>query len=397
MKKRLTILFVILMVLVTSIFSLSMTSFGASATGEGIYNKIVFDGIEDGTELPRNTVGQYDLDNPFVVSLQRYTTMGKVFIYNDGTDSYARIIRTSTSTTNAYVRLNLNFAETKPAGTTLKIKVVFRISEGFTILEKTKDYAYGACGVFFGGGEHIKLVPLAPKEVPTDAPAGTTLEQLQAEHYAEYTTWHTVEGEITSENAAELFYISNYSAKDHYVDIKEISIHEHTFTTYTPNNDATCMANGTESASCEECGYVDTREIPDSKLDHEFVNYTPNNDATCTANGTETALCNILGCTATDDREIPNSKLDHTFATYTPNNDATCTANGTETSTCTGCTETDTREIADSKLDHTFVDGVCTCGEVEPKGGCGAVIGATSAILSVVLLAGATIVLKKKD
>ncbi|MBE5757157.1 MAG: hypothetical protein E7342_05075 [Clostridiales bacterium] len=99
---------------------------------------------------------------------------------------------------------------------------------------------------------------------------------------------------------------------------------------------------------------------------------------------------------------------EHQFENYVPNNDATCTQNATETGTCI-CGEVDTREIADTKLDHTFVDGTCSCGAVDPnavpstpeapadEGGCGSVIGATSAILSVVLLAGATIVLKKKD
>ena len=44
-----------------------------------------------------------------------------------------------------------------------------------------------------------------------------------------------------------------------------------------------------------------------------FETYTPNNDATCQKNGTETAHCTGEGCTATDTREIPNSTTAHHY------------------------------------------------------------------------------------
>ena len=140
----------------------------------------------------------------------------------------------------------------------------------------------------------------------------------------------------------------------------------HTYTDYVSNNDATCTANGTETATCV-CGMKDTREIADSKLDHVYENYVSNNDATCTANGTETGTC---ACGATDTREVANSKLDHTYENYVSNGDATCTANGTETGKC-ACGATDTREDADSKLDHTYEnyvsngDATCTANGTE--------------------------------
>ncbi len=126
----------------------------------------------------------------------------------------------------------------------------------------------------------------------------------------------------------------------------------HTFGEYTSNGDATCTANGTETAKCANCDKTDTREDADSKLSHSYGEYTSNGDATCTANGTETAKC--ANCDATDTREDADSKLSHSYVTYTSNGDATCTANGTETAKCENCDETDTREIADSKLSHSY-------------------------------------------
>ncbi|MCM1368071.1 MAG: hypothetical protein NC184_04595 [Roseburia sp.] len=130
-------------------------------------------------------------------------------------------------------------------------------------------------------------------------------------------------------------------------------VHSGTTVTGTPDV-ATCTQNGAENYSCTYCGAQWSTPVP--MLGHSFTTYTPNNNATCTANATETAHCAHSGCTETDTREIADSKLGHSFTTYTSNNNATCTANATETAHCahSGCTETDTREIADSKLEHTY-------------------------------------------
>lgn len=48
-----------------------------------------------------------------------------------------------------------------------------------------------------------------------------------------------------------------------------------------------------------------------SATGHKFTNYVYNNDATCTANGTETATCDN-GCGATDTREAADSATGHT-------------------------------------------------------------------------------------
>ncbi len=132
--------------------------------------------------------------------------------------------------------------------------------------------------------------------------------------------------------------------------------HEHTFTDYISDGNATCTEDGTETAHCthDGCTETDTRTAQGSKLGHNFETYIPNGDATCTEDGTETAHCTHDGCTETDTRTITGSKLGHNFETYTPNGDATCTENGTETAHCTRCTETDTRPAQTGALGHSY-------------------------------------------
>ncbi|MBQ3504435.1 MAG: hypothetical protein IJA75_07010, partial [Oscillospiraceae bacterium] len=90
-----------------------------------------------------------------------------------------------------------------------------------------------------------------------------------------------------------------------------------------------------------------------SKLDHSFTNYVSDGNATCTADGTKTATCD--NCTETDTVTDEGSKLDHSFTNYVSDGNATCTADGTKTATCDNCNATDTIADEGSKLDHTEV------------------------------------------
>ena len=126
----------------------------------------------------------------------------------------------------------------------------------------------------------------------------------------------------------------------------------HDFKTYIYDNNATCEADGTETAKCERCNVTRTQPAQGTKLEHQFGNYTYNGDATCKADGTETGHCVHSGCTVKDTRVKAGSKLGHLFETYVYNNDATQNADGTETARCArpGCTVTDTRTAKGTKL-----------------------------------------------
>ena len=156
----------------------------------------------------------------------------------------------------------------------------------------------------------------------------------------------------------------------------------HSFTDYVTDNNATCTADGTKTAKCNNgCGTTDTIADEGSKLTHKFTKYVSNDDATCTADGTKTAKCDY-GCGEEDTVTDEGSKLDHQFTKYVPNNDATCTADGTKTAKCDyGCGEEDTITDEGSKLGHRFTKYVpnndATCKNVGTKTaecdyGCGA-------------------------
>ena len=131
---------------------------------------------------------------------------------------------------------------------------------------------------------------------------------------------------------------------------------DHKFTKYVPNNDATCKNAGTKTAKCDYgCGSTDTVEnADDPQKEHSFTNYISDNNATCQADGTKTAECDY-GCGATDTIADEGSKLTQKFTKYVSNNDATCQADGTKTAECDyGCGTTDTIADEGSKLDHKF-------------------------------------------
>lgn len=121
---------------------------------------------------------------------------------------------------------------------------------------------------------------------------------------------------------------------------------EHSFTNYVSNNDATCVADGTKTAVCDNgCGATDLVADTGSALGHSFTNYTPVTAATCTTDGSESATC-ANGCGATDTRTIPAA---HAWGEWTKTstqhqrvcaNDATHVESGNHTfsgNTCTVC------------------------------------------------------------
>ena len=180
---------------------------------------------------------------------------------------------------------------------------------------------------------------------------------------------HEYETVVTAPTCMEQgFTTYTCSCGDTYIDTY-VSAVGHEFTNYVFNNDATCLTDGTETATCNHTGCVetDTRTEENSALGHEFTNYISDNNATCEKDGTETATCAHTGCAETDTRTKEDSALGHSFANYVSDNNATCEKDGTETAKCvhTGCKETDTRTKEDSALGHSFTiyvsDNNATC------------------------------------
>ncbi|MGI5874980.1 MAG: S-layer homology domain-containing protein [Bacillota bacterium] len=126
----------------------------------------------------------------------------------------------------------------------------------------------------------------------------------------------------------------------------------HDFGDYVYNGDASCMADGTETAVCARCGEKDTRTAKGSALGHSYGDYVYNNDASCEADGTETASC--VRCDVTVTRPVAGTRLGHDFGNYVYNNDASCEADGTETAVCDRCGKKDTRTVKGSAPGHRY-------------------------------------------
>lgn len=167
---------------------------------------------------------------------------------------------------------------------------------------------------------------------------------------------------------------------------------------------ATCTEDGyTGDTVCSVCGYEISQGEAVPATGHSFTSYVPNGDASCTADGTETASCDN-GCGAEDTRVEEGSALGHDWgvpawawsedgtkfvATFTCARDAahtreltaepaasvkvepTCAEAGVRVYSATveldGVAYTATSEQAIPALGHDFADGVCTrCGEKDP-------------------------------
>ena len=80
-------------------------------------------------------------------------------------------------------------------------------------------------------------------------------------------------------------------------------------------SEASCLNKAVYHVSCTRCHEKHESRTFEygSPLGHEFTTYVSNHDATCTADGTETAHCNHAGCEVTDTRVEAGSKLAHSL------------------------------------------------------------------------------------
>ncbi|MBO5907840.1 MAG: leucine-rich repeat domain-containing protein [Clostridia bacterium] len=165
--------------------------------------------------------------------------------------------------------------------------------------------------------------------------------------------------------------------------------HEHSFTSYTSNGDATCTEDGTKTAKCDGCDEMDTKTDEGSK-GHSFGEWTLSSsggetcesklyfrlcpscsdiewkqgsyedhlwstvtvEPTCKAQGYDEKTCSKCGAI---EKVNYTDVVDHAFENYLSNNNATCIADGTKTSMCNWCDETDT-VVETGSLGHSFTN-----------------------------------------
>ena len=128
----------------------------------------------------------------------------------------------------------------------------------------------------------------------------------------------------------------------------------HSFTNYHKNNDATCVADGTKTAECDNgCGEFNTVTDEGSKLGHNEIPHDAK-DPTCTEIGWD-AYVTCSRCDYTT--YVEKAALGHSFTSYVSNGDATCIADGTKTASCdNNCGESNTVTNEGSKLGHDEIN-----------------------------------------
>ncbi len=133
-------------------------------------------------------------------------------------------------------------------------------------------------------------------------------------------------------------------------DDESVAEHEHSFTNYKFDNNATCTEDGTQTAKCDYCNATNT-VVELGTARHIFGKYVSNNDATCTEYGTSSAKCER--CDTIDisyNRSYP--PLGHDITVH-EGKTATCTEIGwSEYETCSRCDHSTYEEI--SALGHSY-------------------------------------------
>lgn len=176
-----------------------------------------------------------------------------------------------------------------------------------------------------GKSDNTEETTTAEQTASTEAE--TTTEETATEHVHNHSSVITTEASCTSEG------IMTYTCECGDTYTEGIPAVGHSFGAYTYNNDATDLADGTETAVCSVCGASDTRTSSGTKLPHEH-NYvgTVTMEASCTHYGIITYTCSCG-----DSYEEMTPVIWHTYENFVYNNDATDRAPGTETGYCIYC------------------------------------------------------------
>lgn len=108
------------------------------------------------------------------------------------------------------------------------------------------------------------------------------------------------------------------------------------------------------SRSCSVCGFSDGEA-----LGHDFSEYIFDDNATCTADGTQTATCSR--CDESDTKILYGSALGHSWGDYRTITSATCTKEGKISRSCSACGNRDTVSVPATGVHNwNFESGVVT-------------------------------------
>ncbi|MBR2614896.1 MAG: glycerophosphodiester phosphodiesterase family protein [Clostridia bacterium] len=201
MKKKLTVLFVVLMVLATSLFAVSMTSFGASAATTAIKKTLDFSTMQEQTVGTTKT----QVENELIKTMENQSAHGSISIITENNEKFMRLQATQDT---GFFALDGGFTDIALPGT-YNVKLVIRLGNangGDYTLQTNRDLAFR----FIRSG--------------TSTEKTEVLQTLYANLTADANGWKTIEYQETLNNNSTLFWLYMYATTGSYVDVKEITI-----------------------------------------------------------------------------------------------------------------------------------------------------------------------------
>ncbi|MBR5619358.1 MAG: dockerin type I repeat-containing protein, partial [Clostridia bacterium] len=129
------------------------------------------------------------------------------------------------------------------------------------------------------------------------------------------TTGNVITVDVNKEIQYIAFFCESYTGNPRFKEIEAYTACDHAQTEVRDAVDATCTEAGyTGDTYCLICGAKIVEGETIGALGHSFTNYVSNNDATCTADGTKTAKCD--NCDETDTITDEGTMLAHTVGEW---------------------------------------------------------------------------------
>ena len=130
----------------------------------------------------------------------------------------------------------------------------------------------------------------------------------------------------------------------------EYTDHDHSFTNYISDGNATCTEDGTKTAKCDHCDLTDTIADAGSALGHNMGAWNTVRSATCTENGEEQRNC--TRCDHSESRTI--EAVGHRWDKGVVIKEPTEETEGERLYTCTACGATRTESIPVIGHEHSY-------------------------------------------
>ncbi len=137
--------------------------------------------------------------------------------------------------------------------------------------------------------------------------------------------------------------------------------HQHSWTTWTITQVATCESTGYQSRTCTVCGEIEGESI--DALGHTFGEWETTEEILCTFGGEKKRICSVC-----DTEEIEIIEVgEHSFGEWETISESTCTSYGERKRICSLCNAEETEHL--ESLAHSFgewktvVKGTCTTSE----------------------------------